>query len=138
MCYSTSSNSCLVSTSFNIYSGSPVPSITSLVIIHLPFICLADVLYTISVIIPSIIDLSPLAPVFLSIAFLAIDSRASSVNSKSISSYLASLVYCLTREFFGLTNISFNAFISNSSIVVIKGNLPINSGIIPYLTKSSG
>ena len=53
----------------------------------------------------SIIDLRPLAPVFLLIAFLAIWIIASSLNVSFTFSNSKSLLYCFIKEFFGSFNI---------------------------------
>ena len=58
----------------------------------------------------SIIDLKPLAPVFLLIAFLAISSIASSLNSNSTFSNSNNLLYCLIKEFFGSFKILIKEF----------------------------
>ena len=84
------------------------------------------------------IDLNPLAPVFFEMAFFAISVMASSLNSSSTSSNSNNLWYCLIREFFGSFQIFTKDFSSKSSRVAIIGILPINSGIRPYLIKSSG
>ena len=47
------------------------------------------------------IDLNPLAPVFLEIAFLAISLIASSLNSNSTFSNSNNLLYCFINEFLG-------------------------------------
>ena len=91
-----------------------------------------------SLIISSIIDLSPLAPVFLSIALSTISSNALSSNSSSTSSIWNSFLYCFTNAFFGFVTISINAFLSNSSSVAIIGKRPTNSGINPNFSKSCG
>ena len=88
--------------------------------------------------IDSNIDLKPLAPVFLLIAFFAISLKASSLNSSWTFSNSNSLLYCLVSEFFGSFKIFINDFSSKSSSVVTIGILPTNSGIKPYLIKSSG
>ncbi len=46
-------------------------------------------------------DLRPLAPVFLLIAFFAISDKASSLNSSLTFSNSKSLLYCFSKEFFG-------------------------------------
>ena len=85
----------------------------------------------------SSIVLNPLAPVFLSNAFLAIDESASLVNSSFTFSKPKSFWYCLTKAFFGLVRISINASLLRSSSVAITGNLPTNSGIRPNFKRSS-
>ena len=94
--------------------------------------------YIISLIISSIIERKPLAPVFLSIALSTIASNASLVNSNSTPSNSSSFLYCFTKAFFGSVAIFIKASLSNSSSVAIIGNLPINSGINPNFSKSCG
>ena len=86
----------------------------------------------------SIIDLNPLAPVFLFIAFFAISKIASSLNVNFVFSNSKSLLYCFINEFFGSFKILTNEPSSSSSKVANIGILPTNSGISPYLIKSSG
>ena len=62
----------------------------------------------------SIIDLSPLAPVFLFIAFFAISERASSLKISFTFSNSKRLLYCLIKEFFGSCNIFTNELSSSS------------------------
>ena len=86
----------------------------------------------------SMIDLRPLAPVFLLIACFAISNRASSLKVSSTSSISNRCLYWLTNAFFGSFKILTRALSSSSCRFDITGNLPTNSGISPYLTKSSG
>ena len=88
--------------------------------------------------ISSIMDLRPLAPVFLSNAFWEIALRASLEKSNVTSSISKSLLYCFKRAFFGFVRISTSASWSRSPNVAKTGSLPINSGIKPYLIRSSG
>ena len=90
----------------------------------------------ISLIISSIIERSPLAPVFLSIALSTIASKASCSNSSSTPSSSTNLLYCFTKAFFGLVTISIKASLVNPSNVATIGNLPTNSGINPNFNKS--
>ena len=80
----------------------------------------------------SSIDLKPLAPVFLLIAFIAISLTALSLKVSFAPSNLNSSWYCFTREFFGSWSIFIKDFSSRSSKVAIIGSRPINSGIKPY------
>ena len=64
--------------------------------------------------IDSKIDLSPLAPVFLFMALLAISVNASSLNSNLTFSNSKSLLYCLIKEFFGSFKIVIKDFSSKS------------------------
>ena len=91
----------------------------------------------VSIRIDSKIDLNPRAPVFLAIANLAIDFNASSLKSKLTFSILNKVWYCFIRAFFGLVKILIRDASSKSSSEAITGNLPTNSGIRPYLTRSS-
>ena len=86
----------------------------------------------------SIIDRSPLAPVFLSIALSTIAINASWSNSSSTPSNSNNFLYCFTNAFLGFVTISINASLSNSWSVAIIGNLPTNSGINPNFNKSCG
>ena len=91
-----------------------------------------------SLIISSIIERNPLAPVFLSIAFSTIAFKASSSNSNSTPSISNNFVYCFTNAFFGSFNIFIKASLSKSFSVATIGSLPINSGISPNFNKSCG
>ena len=84
-----------------------------------------------SLIISSIIERSPLAPVFLSIALSTIASNASFSNSSSTLSSLNSFLYCFTIAFFGFVTISISVSLSSSLNVATIGSLPTNSGISP-------
>jgi len=92
----------------------------------------------ISLIMFSIIERKPLAPVFLSIALSTIASKASCSNINSTSSISSNFLYCFTKAFFGSVVIFINASLFSSFSVAIIGNLPINSGIIPNFNKSCG
>nr|CAA99538.1 hypothetical protein [Bacillus subtilis] len=87
---------------------------------------------------PSMIERSPRAPVLRSIAFLAISESASSSNSSSTLSSSSIFLNCLTRAFFGFVKIATNASSSSFSRLAITGRRPINSGINPKRSKSSG
>ena len=71
-------------------------------------------------------------------AWSAMASSASSVNSSSTPSISNSRVYCLTSAFFGseriLTNDSLSRFVTDAT----TGSRPMNSGIRPNLIRSSG
>ena len=82
--------------------------------------------------------LKPLAPVLLSNAFSAIDSRAPSPNSKLTLSSSNIFSYCLTSEFLGSVKTLTRDFLSISSSEAMTGNLPTSSGMMPYLIKSLG
>ena len=84
----------------------------------------------------SIIDLSPLAPVFCETANFAISFNASSFISNLTPSIFISDTNCLTIAFLGSVIIRINISSSNSLRVVITGSLPMNSGIIPNFNKS--
>ncbi|CAB4849607.1 unannotated protein [freshwater metagenome] len=86
----------------------------------------------------SIIALSPRAPVPRLRASSEMASKDSGVNSSSTSSRSKSFAYCLTRAFFGSVRISISAGLSSFSTLVTIGRRPMNSGIIPNLSKSSG
>lgn len=92
----------------------------------------------ISLIVSSIIERNPLAPVFLSIALSTIASKASCLNTSSTPSISNNFLYCFINEFFGSTSIFIKASLSKSFRLAIIGNLPINSGINPNFSKSCG
>ena len=86
----------------------------------------------------SIMERRPLAPVCLSIAFLAISKSAFSSNSRLTASMANSLVYCLISESFGSLRIRTSAFSSRPLSAVTTGSRPTSSGIRPNLTRSCG
>ena len=86
----------------------------------------------------SSIERSPRAPVFRFIAFFATASRASCRISSSTFSSSNSLPNCLISAFLGSVRMVIKASSSSSSSVAIIGMRPTNSGISPYLIKSSG
>jgi hypothetical protein len=69
---------------------------------------------------------------------LAIASKALSSKVNFTSSIANNFLYCLISAFFGSVNIFIKSSLVSSLWVEITGNLPINSGIRPYFTKSSG
>ena len=81
---------------------------------------------------------SPRAPVLRSIAFLAMAPSASSVTVRSIPSISNSCRYCLSSAFLGSVRMSLSEASSRSSSVATTGRRPTNSGIRPYLSRSSG
>ena len=84
------------------------------------------------------IERSPLAPVFLAIAFSAIASKASSVNLSSTPSISNNFWYCFTNALLGSVRIFTRASLSNGFRDTLTGTRPMNSGINPNFTKSSG
>ena len=84
------------------------------------------------------IDRRARAPVLSSIAFSAIAPTASRVKCKSTPSIEKSLPYCFTSEFLVFCKICSKSLRVNSSRTATIGRRPINSGIIPKWTKSSG
>src|SRR5512135_2228938 len=86
----------------------------------------------------SIIERRPRAPVLRSIALRAMAPSASSASVRSIDSISNSRWYCLTSAFFGCVRISLSEGSSRSSSVATTGRRPTNSGIRPYLSRSSG
>ena len=80
----------------------------------------------------------PRAPVPRRIACSAIASSASSVNSSSTPSSSNSRWYCLTSAFFGSVRICECQSGCRRCTAVITGRRPMNSGIMPNLTRSSG
>ena len=78
------------------------------------------------------------APVERVMASSAIACRASSVNCRSTPSYSKNLRYCLISAFFGSVRIWTSASWSRARRVATTGRRPMNSGIRPYLSRSSG
>ena len=118
--------------------GSSSPVTDSLVIIH-SFTLSSDGTSNIaSIIIDSIIARSPLAPVFLSTERFATAAMASSSNDSFTLSNSNNFLYCFVIAFLGSTRILFSASSSSKSSATLTGSLPISSGIMPNLTKSSG
>src|SRR5690554_7897805 len=99
---------------------------------HLSTSSLDGISYITFSITSSSIDLRPRAPVFLSIASLAITLRASSSNSSITLSISNSFWYCFTKAFLGSLRIFTKASSFREFRVAITGNLPTNSGIRPY------
>ena len=86
----------------------------------------------------SSIERKPRAPVLRSIALREMARSASSRNSMSHPSISNSLVYCLVMAFLGSVRMRTNCSSSSSSSVATTGRRPTNSGINPYLIRSSG
>ena len=86
----------------------------------------------------SIIDLKSPSTSFLIYSFFAISKTASSLKINFTFSNSKSLLYCLSKEFFGSCKIFTKELSSSSSSVANIGTRPTNSGINPYLIKSSG
>ena len=86
----------------------------------------------------SMIARIPLAPVPLSIALSAIARIAPSSKVSFTPSNSNSFLYCLVIAFFGWTRMRSRASSSRRSRPTFTGRRPINSGIRPNLTKSSG
>jgi len=121
-----------------ISSGPVFFSTVSFVIIHFSIFGFVGTSNIISLIISSIIERSPLAPVFLSIALSTIAFNASCSNSNSTPSNSNNFLYCFVNAFFGFVTIFTKASLSNSLNVAIIGSLPTNSGINPNFNKSCG
>ncbi len=81
---------------------------------------------------------SPRAPVPRRIAWSAIASSASSVNSSSTPSSSKSRWYCFTSALLGSVRMRTSASRSRLATVVMTGSRPMNSGIMPNLSRSSG
>ena len=92
----------------------------------------------VSVITPSMMARRPRAPLLRVRACWAMARSASGVNSSSTSSKLSSLAYWRTRAFFGSVRIFTRASSSRLFRVTSTGSLPMNSGIRPNLSRSSG
>ena len=71
-------------------------------------------------------------------ACFAIALIASGSNSSSTLSISKSFLYCFTSAFLGSVSILTRASSESSLSVTIAGSLPINSGISPNFSKSSG
>ena len=80
----------------------------------------------------------PRAPVPRRMAWSAIASSASSVNSRSTPSSSNSRRYWRTSAFFGSVRIAISASRSRLCTLVRTGRRPMNSGIMPYFSRSSG
>src|SRR3989441_774905 len=87
---------------------------------------------------PSMIERRPRAPVLRSIALRAMAPSASSASVRSIDSISNRRWYCFTSAFLGWVRIRFSTASSRSSSVATTGRRPTNSGISPYLSRSSG
>ena len=94
--------------------------------------------YITSCIRPSMMLRSPRAPVFRSSALRAIARMASSSISSSTPSMARSFLYCLIRALRGFVMMSTSASSVSCSSVTTTGSLPTNSGMSPYLSRSSG
>src|SRR5258705_233359 len=81
---------------------------------------------------------SPRAPVLRCMARCATARRAPSRNSRSALSISNSRRYCLVSALRGSVRIAMSATSSSSSSVATTGRRPTNSGIRPYLMRSSG
>ena len=85
----------------------------------------------------SIIDLRALAPVFLLKASLAIASTDSGSKFNSTLSILNKVLNCFTSASLGSVRIDSRVSLVRRSNTAHTGILPMNSGINPYLTRSS-
>ena len=85
----------------------------------------------------SIIDLRALAPVFLLKASLAIASTDAGSKFNSTLSILNKVLNCFTRASLGSVRIDSRVSLVRRSNTAHTGILPMNSGINPYLTRSS-
>src|SRR5512135_3326296 len=86
----------------------------------------------------SMIARSPRAPVPRRIAWSAIASSASPEKSRSTASSSNSRLYWRTSAFLGSVRMRMSASRSRLDTLVITGSRPTNSGIMPYLSRSSG
>src|SRR5262245_23924737 len=84
------------------------------------------------------IERGPRAPVLRSIALRATTPRPSSAKVRSMFSILNNRWYCFTNAFLGSVRIFFSEVSSRFSSVTTTGRRPTNSGIRPYLIRSSG
>ena len=90
-----------------------------------------------SIIISSMIERSPRAPVLRSMALAAMAFNASGSNSNLVSSRDNNFWYCFTKAFFGSVKIRTKSSFVNLSSAAITGKRPINSGINPNFKRSS-
>src|SRR6516225_9956967 len=120
------------------YSGRAVPSTTSREITTSSTPSRPGRSNMVSSRIASRIERNPRAPVLRSIALRATAPSASSAKVSSMFSISNSRWYCLTSAFFGSVRIFFSEVSSRSSSVATTGRRPTNSGIRPYLSRSSG
>ena len=84
------------------------------------------------------IERRPRAPVLRASALVATAPSAPGRTSSSTPSMRNRRWYCLISAFLGATRISISAFSSSSSSAATTGMRPTNSGIRPYLIRSSG
>src|SRR5919198_6025750 len=94
--------------------------------------------YMMSSITSSRIERRPRAPVLRRAASLATARSASSAKDRWIFSYSKSFWNCFTRAFLGSTRIRCSSSSPSSSRLATTGSRPTNSGMRPYLRKSSG
>ncbi len=87
---------------------------------------------------PSMMARNPRAPVPRSIAWSATAARASSLKTSSTPSSSNILANWRTRALRGSVRMRTRASLSRSSTVATTGRRPMNSGINPYFTRSSG
>ena len=80
----------------------------------------------------------PRAPVLRASAVFASAFSAAGSNESSTPSIASSFWYCLTSEFFGSVRIRTRSSSERSFIVVMTGRRPVNSGMRPNFTRSSG
>ena len=86
----------------------------------------------------SMIDFRARAPVPRPTAFWAIASREPFSNTSSTLSRLKNFWYCLTSAFLGSVRIRTMSDSSSGCSVTVIGSRPMNSGMNPYLSRSSG
>src|SRR6266516_3833279 len=120
------------------YSGRAVPSTTSFEITTSSTPSRLGRSNMVSSRIPSMIERRPRAPVLRSMALRAMALSASSASVRSMDSISNSCWYCFTSAFLGWVRMSLREGSSRSSSVATTGSRPTNSGIRPYLKRSSG
>jgi len=84
------------------------------------------------------IERNPRAPVLRSIALRATAPSASSAKVSSMFLHLEQPLILLHQRVLRIGRIFFNETSSRSSSVATTGKRPTNSGIRPYLSRSSG
>ena len=115
------------------------PSVTaSFVMMHSVIVSSEGIVNMTSIMTFSMIERSPRAPVLRSTASFAIAETASCSKVSRTSSKPNSFWYCLISALRGLVRIFTSASSSSPSRETTTGTRPMNSGIRPNFTRSSG
>ncbi|OPZ66569.1 MAG: hypothetical protein BWY84_00115 [Candidatus Aerophobetes bacterium ADurb.Bin490] len=94
--------------------------------------------YIMSIMMFSMMERSPLAPISFFIVSSATASAASSVNTNLTPSSLSIFSYWEIMEFLGSFKTLTRSSLVSSDSAATTGTLPINSGMIPNLIRSAG